>query len=306
MAALGCLALQVGCADEERVVYPEDGRTEDAGVPDAPGESAEADAEIPFDGPVETDAAGPDEVEEDVAPECDDGFYFEPADPETGLILWIHYTHPTEAFVYVGFTVVGDGAAELGGVDVVGGGDVYHWRVPAALHGGGLYTASFTADDGARVVASCSFRVRDTGPPPDLPDLGTCEGRVCGETDGAGHRCTDCPVVGTCLDPPSPIHPGGPGSGTWSCLDSASCLEESGLCRMWCPGEPCDTVRHPDGCPQGVESCFIDAHITNYEEACRACCESRHHAPTGEYACWDATYNMCRYPGDCGLPYPMP
>ncbi len=75
---------------------------------------------------------------------------------------------------------------------------------------------------------------------------------------------------------------------------------------MWCPGEPCDTVRHPDGCPQGVESCFIDAHITNYEEACRACCESRHHAPTGEYACWDATHNMCRYPGDCGLPYPMP
>ncbi|MFW5739119.1 MAG: hypothetical protein ACOC1F_02000 [Myxococcota bacterium] len=76
----------------------------------------------------------------------------------------------------------------------------------------------------------------------------------------------------------------------------------SGLCRIWCPGEPCDTTVHPDGCPQGVEACSVDPHFTSYEpEACKACCESRHHAPTGEYACWDENF-LCRYPGDCGKP----
>ena len=64
--------------------------------------------------------------------------------------------------------------------------------------------------------------------------------------------------------------------------------------------------RHPDGCPQGVESCFVPAGITDYEEACRQCCRGRHHAPTGEFACWDDAINLCRYPGDCGRPYPIP
>jgi hypothetical protein len=52
------------------------------------------------------------------------------------------------------------------------------------------------------------------------------------------------------------------------------------------------TTVHPDGCPQGVESCFVDPHVTSYEEACKTCCESRHHAPTGEYACWDDAFSL--------------
>jgi len=298
---LSLLVLQARCAGEEGGTSPEDARAEDTDAWEPPQDGIEA--ESPGDAAPDADDPVADEA---VELPCDEGFYFEPADPETGLILWIHYTHPTVGYVYVGFEVTGDGTVELGGTEVVGGGDVYHWRVPAAIHAGGLYTATFTADSGELVVASCSFLVRDTGPPPDLPDQGTCESRVCGERDDAGNLCTDCPVVGTCLDPPSPIHPGGPDAGTWSCLDSAGCLEDDGLCRMWCPGEPCDTERHPDGCPQGVEACYVDAHIADYEEACRTCCESRRHDPTGEYACWDETYSMCRYPGDCGLPYPVP
>ncbi len=59
---------------------------------------------------------------------------------------------------------------------------------------------------------------------------------------------------------------------------------------------------HPDGCPQGVESCFVSASYNSYEEACKACCESRFHEPTQEYACWDEAHSLCRYPTDCGLP----
>ncbi|HJL26406.1 MAG TPA: M1 family aminopeptidase, partial [Polyangiaceae bacterium LLY-WYZ-15_(1-7)] len=168
--------------------------------------------------------------------------------------------------------------------------------------------ARFTADMGATLVGACAFDVADTGPPPDLPGP-SCATRVCGESDGAGGTCTRCPMVesegGACMDPPSPVGPDGPGA-SWACLDSAGCLEGSGLCRIWCPGEPCDMERHPDGCPQGVESCLVPAWVTDYEEACRMCCTSRRHDPTGEFACWDDAYNLCRYPGDCGMPYPLP
>ena len=68
--------------------------------------------------------------------------------------------------------------------------------------------------------------------------------------------------------------------------------------------EPCDNVAHPDGCPQGVETCYVDPTLTDYEEACRQCCNSRYHQPLGLYACWDETYNICRHPYDCGTPYP--
>ena len=50
---------------------------------------------------------------------------------------------------------------------------------------------------------------------------------------------------------------------------------------------------------------IVEADIRDLE-ACRQCCESRFHTPTGQYACWDNTYNICRYPTDCGQPYPLP
>ena len=211
------------------------------------------------------------------------------------------YASSAEAYVWVGLDVVGPGNAEIGPVDITGGDGSWAWSFDLALSAAGTWTLTFTADEGARAIASCQLAVADTGTSPGLPDPEVC---LCGETDDDGSTCETCAMVesagGACLDPPSPIHPSG--SGTWACLDSAGC--DGDLCRIWCPGEPCDTVAHPDGCPQGVEACWVDPSITDYEVACRSCCESRHHAPTGEYACWDDTYNMCRYPGDCGTPYP--
>ncbi|HJL05900.1 MAG TPA: hypothetical protein RMH85_07805 [Polyangiaceae bacterium LLY-WYZ-15_(1-7)] len=262
----------------------------DAGSPDATARDAATDA-----GPPSPDAGAPD---------CDPGFLLTPAAPETGRVNTIAFRDDV-AFVHIGLDLPG---ASVGGADISSMDGTYRWAFPVTFPSPGRYTARFTADMGATLVGACAFDVADTGPPPDLPGP-SCATRVCGESDGAGGTCTRCPMVesegGACMDPPSPVGPDGPGA-SWACLDSAGCLEGSGLCRIWCPGEPCDMERHPDGCPQGVESCLVPAWVTDYEEACRMCCTSRRHDPTGEFACWDDAYNLCRYPGDCGMPYPLP
>lgn len=285
----------LGCSN------PLPGRNDTGGF-DAGNRDASADARPDSDpmdvGPIDSASDAPD------APiDCDTAFRFDPAASGTGEVNQVSYRH-IEGLTHIGLTV--SAPSEVGRVAISGEGGLNIWTFPVAFHEAGIYDVAFTAEMGGRVLGTCRVSVADTGPPPDLEDPPDCTGRVCGESDGAGGTCSRCPMVesegGACMDPPSPIGPGGPGP--WSCLDSAGCT--GGGCVIWCPGEPCDTERHPDGCPQGVESCFVEPGITDYEEACRTCCRARHHAPTGEFACWDDAINVCRYPGDCGMPFPLP
>ncbi|MCA9681091.1 MAG: hypothetical protein KC457_02775, partial [Myxococcales bacterium] len=227
---------------------------------------------------------------------CDPGFVFTPDPPGTGALLNVAFTDPSP-LAYVDLQATGPGSAAISWAGITTN-DPWTWNWTVTSLSPGVWTFSFGAGDPWMVTATCQVEVLDTGTPPD-PPMGACDGKVCGEPDGLGGVCTDCPMVGECLDPPSPYNPDG--EGPWSCLDNASCNGE-GSCRIWCPGEPCNMAAHPDGCPQGVETCWVDATITSYEEACKACCESRYHQPTGEYACWDEAFNLCRYPTDCGLP----
>jgi hypothetical protein len=247
--------------------------------------SVDGDASFPPDAPVDTPP-----------PSCDPGFDFSPEPLETGKVIYASFTHD-DPLTDVGIAATGPGTVHQGNLSISGA-NPWTWTWPMTVDAGGTWVFTFTAGDPQITYGTCAKGVADTGAPPTLP-TGSCEGKVCGESDGQGGTCEQCPMEGTCLDPPSPYGPGGPGS--WSCLDVAGC-QDWGQCRIWCPGEPCDSVVHPDGCPQGVETCFVDPHITSYEEACKACCESRHHAPTGEYACWDDAFSLCRYPGDCGKP----
>ncbi len=233
---------------------------------------------------------------------CDDGFGFTPDPLETGSVGAVTFTDPTPlAFVDIDMTGPGDASVTF---DDLIASEPYTWRWEVTGLVAGVWEVSFAHGDPAQVVATCQVEVLDTGPaPPPPPPSKACNpGGVCGDAGPDGAVCDVCPMVDTCLEPPSPYGPDGPGE--WSCLDNAGCQEDSGQCRIWCPGEPCDKSLHPEGCPQGVETCFVDASITNYEEACQACCESRFHEPTGEFACWDAGLNLCRYPGDCGTPLP--
>lgn len=279
-------------------------RADGSQEPDA-GTNANADATL---GPDAVADAGPDAAPDAAPPlPCDLGFTFLPDPAETGQLVEVSYSTTSQGYTYVGLDTVGPGTAERTDVTLVSGQSPWSWMWLVALDAGGLWTFTFTAGDPSADIASCQIQVADTGPPPDLPGP-SCANQVCGEPDGNGGTCTRCPMQasegGLCLDPPSPIGPSGPGQ-TWDCLDTASC-QSWGQCRIWCPGEPCRTDLHPDGCPQGVETCYVDPHITDYEEACRQCCESRFHNPTGQYACWDNAYNICRYPTDCGQPYPLP
>jgi len=265
------------------------GTTHDASSSSDAWPSAEAAVEAGND-------ASPESSSDVETPSCDPAFSFSPAQLETGAVVYASFTFD-EPLAYVGIEATGPGEAKQGNLSISGS-SPWTWTWPMTLSEGGSWTFVFKAGDPQQTYGSCVKNVADTGSPPALP-AGSCDGKVCGESDGNGGTCTTCPMVGDCLDPPSPYGPSGPGA--WSCLDNAGC-QDSGQCRIWCPGEPCDSAVHPDGCPQGVETCYVDAHFTSYEEACRACCESRHHAPTGEYACWDSAFNLCRYPGDCGKP----
>lgn len=235
---------------------------------------------------------------------CDAGFSLSPDPPGSGSITLVGFTH-AEPLTFVELDASGPGVAIEGDMEIVGS-DPWTWQWPVTGLAPGVWTFSFSHGETPMTIGTCQVQVLDTGLPPDLPGdppppPGDCgAGQVCGDQGPGGGTCNYCPMVGECLDPPSPYGPSGPGE--WSCLDSASCNEGDGICRIWCPGEPCNNEAHPDGCPQGVESCFVSAGFTSYEEACASCCESRYHAPTGEYACWDSAFNLCRYPTDCGLP----
>lgn len=250
-------------------------------------------AEASHDGTIDTAV---DTSQETSSISCDPGFGFQPDPPETGQINRVSFTH-ADPLAYVAILAAGPGQAQQGNLEITSS-DPWTWTWPTTFDTPGMWTFTFQAGDPLTVYGQCTREVVGTGSPPPLP-VGSCDGKVCGESDGQGGTCTACPMEGTCLDPPSPYGPSGPGP--WSCLDNAGC-QDWGQCRIWCPGEPCDSAVHPDGCPQGVETCFVDPHHASYEDACRACCESRHHAPTGEYACWDEALSLCRYPGDCGKP----
>jgi hypothetical protein len=233
---------------------------------------------------------------------CDPDFTLSPDPPGTGTLLNVAFTDP-EPLAFVDLQASGPGSATISWSGITTN-DPWTWNWSVTNLTPGVWTFTFGAGEPWAPLATCQANVLDTGEPPDPPE-GDCANKVCGQDDGMGGKCQTCPMVGDCLDPPSPYNPDG--KGEWSCLDNASCTEDSGTCRIWCPGEPCNEAEHPDGCPQGVEACWVDASISSYEEACKTCCESRYHEPTGEYACWDEAYNLCRYPTDCGLPlWPWP
>ena len=236
---------------------------------------------------------------------CADGFMFVPSPAETGAVNEVTYqTSAAGSYAYIGFAFSGPGAVAQGHLEIGGSrATALRFSVPTTFATAGRYHVAFSEEMGANLLAECDFTVIDTGAAPELPGgpppTGDCTGRVCGESNGAGGTCDLCPMVasagGACMDPPSPVGPSGPGP--WSCLDNASCTGD-GQCRIWCPAEPCNKAAHPEGCPQGVEACWVDAHITDYEDACRQCCRSRRHFDIG-YACWDDAFNVCRYPGEC-------
>lgn len=288
-----------------------DGAAPDDAAPGGPDAVTSQDGGSEGDAGSARDAGARDALVDASAPlVCDPGFSFAPQPAETGEILEVTFTTTDEGYAYVDLRVEGAAASEQTGMTLLSGQSPWAWMWYVALHGGGIWTFTFTARSPSEDIASCQIEVADTGPPPDLPVLPgpDCTNKVCGEDDGDGGICTRCPMVasegGQCMDPPSPIGPSGPGP--WDCLDSAGCEDWGPVCRIWCPGEPCRTDLHPDGCPQGVETCYVDPSLTDYEEACRQCCESRYHEPLGLYACWDDTYNICRHPYDCGQPYPLP
>lgn len=239
---------------------------------------------------------------------CDDGFSFSPSQNlATGALTTVGFTHP-EPLTYVDLQVTGPGQTDVAGGPITSS-DPWTWTWDVAFHAEGVYTFTFRADETPRDYGSCQRFVTDTGSPPvgsggsgagGSSSSGGCAGKVCGDDDGNGGQCDTCPMEGQCLDNASPYGPGGPGP--WECLDNAGCEADNRTCRIWCPFEPCDNDAHPDGCPQNTEACWVPANVTSYEEACKMCCESRHHAPTGEYACWDSSFSLCRYPTDCGLP----
>ncbi len=234
---------------------------------------------------------------------CDAGFDFDPDPPGSGAVTQVGFTFD-EPLTYVDLSASGPGVATFGALEISGSAP-WTWTWPVTDLAPGVWTFSFAHGEAPVTIATCQREVLDTGlpprPPDDPPPRGDCGvGQVCGDAGPNGGTCNHCPMVGECLEPASPYGPSGPGE--WSCLDSASCEGADGVCRIWCPGEPCNEQAHPDGCPQGVEACFVSAAFTSYQEACASCCESRFHEPTGEYACWDPAFNLCRYPTDCGLP----
>lgn len=211
---------------------------------------------------------------------CDDGFSFSPDPPVTSQVIRVDYTHPSKGYAYIGLSVSGPGKVQDGGSEVVQDTPPYLWRFERAVDQGGIYTFTFTSDDNPK--ASCKKRVRYDGKPPDLSDNNNNNGCTC----GSGSGCSECPIVGSCFDSPSKYHPD-PNKSGWQCLDDAGC--SGGNCKIWCPFEPCEK---PSGCSNNTEACYVPPGVTDYEEACRRCCES---APRN--ATWNAQENFCAEPG---------
>lgn len=292
--------LVVGCVDP----MPPEVLTTGLGPGATTGSGDDGSSTLPADGTSVGDDADGSGDDGTVPLPCDPGFSFDPDPPGSGTITWVGFTDPSP-LTFVEMEATGPGVASRGSLEIAAS-DPWTWRWPFTDLAPGIWTFTFSHGEPPVTLGSCQREVLDTGLPPDLPGdppppTGDCgAGQVCGDAGPGGGTCDYCPMVGDCLDPPSPYGPSGPGD--WSCLDSAGCNEGDGVCRIWCPGEPCNEEAHPDGCPQGVETCFVSATFTSYEEACASCCESRFHEPTGEYACWDPAFNLCRYPTDCGLP----
>ena len=244
---------------------------------------------------------------------CDMGFDFDPSSLRTSQVLTAHFRADV-GHAYIGFDIQGPGNVIQGPTEYESGSRPFHWYSDFTVNAGGVYTVSFTRQDGENtptiIVGSCQIRVMADGSPPpiDMPPAANCQDKVCGDDDGAGGKCSTCPMVGSCLDPPAPVGPG-PGQAPWACLDNAGCNEEQGFCVVWCPFEEC-LYEDSGGCPQNTEGCVVPSWVTSYEQACQMCCESRFHNRPGspghnQYACWDSAINLCRYPGDCGKPYPQ-
>jgi hypothetical protein len=249
------------------------------------------------DGP-RTDASRPDHG---TTLPCDPGFSFNPVQLETGRLVAVYYETTVKGYSNIALQITGPGTAQIADGPIVSYKTPWKWSWVAALDQGGTWTLTFSGDQPSRVIATCQRAVKYTTPPPALPTP-AC---VCGDNGGA---CKTCPMRNDffCLDPPAPVRPAGSGSGTWNCLDNATCSDGHNYrCRIWCPGEPCNTALHPDGCPV-VEACFVDPHPVDYEEACRQCCRtpSLRDPPNDKEGCWDDALNLCRHVGDCGKAYP--
>jgi hypothetical protein len=179
---------------------------------------------------------------------------------------------------------------------------------------------SFLRDHTVEIGATCDVHVLE-GTAPDLCEWGL-------EKDNKEDKpvCNDvCQFVGSSLGGPSAEHPNGNNSG-WLCSDNAGCNNDGTMCTAWCPSEDCDSMVHPEGCPQGIVeggSAWVPASESSYANACQTMCEmgvhknlpghpecNQNYSPQHKldnphcYACWDTTYHLCRYPGDCGKPMP--
>lgn len=212
---------------------------------------------------------------------CDTGFSFTPDPPVTGKVIQIDYTHPSQPYAHIGLDVSGPGGVVDAGASVVSAKAPYHWRFERTVDKGGTYTFTFTS--GGDPKASCQKQVQFTGAPPDV-DPNNNDNNKC--TCGSGQGCSTCPVEGSCFDSPSKYHPD-PNQSGWKCLDNAGC--SGGNCKIWCPFEPC---QKQSGCSNNTEACYVPPGITDYEAACKHCCES---APRN--AIWNAQDNYCEEPG---------
>ncbi|MCS6856852.1 MAG: hypothetical protein NZM37_03990 [Sandaracinaceae bacterium] len=99
--------------------------------------------------------------------ECDARFTILPRMPRVGEDLSVAFTDVV-GHVYIGLSVEGDGAPTSMLVSIEGSGP-FTWRFVVRGFGGGLLRLAFTADMGARTIATCSVWV---APAPPRPDAG--------------------------------------------------------------------------------------------------------------------------------------
>ncbi len=164
---------------------------------------------------------------------CDSRFSVSPDPPGTGSLTSVGFTD-SSPLTYIKLTASGPGTATLVSQGITTS-NPWTWTWAVTDLTPGLWTFTFSAGSPQAPVATCQKNVLDTGTPPPAPPppKGSCTGKVCGDDDGNGGKCTTCPMVGSCLSPASPYGPGGKGS--WSCLDNAGCLQNSGLCKILVP-----------------------------------------------------------------------
>jgi hypothetical protein len=268
---------------------------------------------------------GPSDSDAEVQLSCDPGWEIHPdragaeaLDAETGSLNFVAYSSTVTGYVYVDAVFQGPGRASERCSEVLSGDSPWKWGWWPTFSAAGVWTVTFTArvNDQTQEISSCQFIVKDTGEPPDnTGDCGTgsgggggggdadCTGKVCGQDDGAGDKCTACPIVGSSLANPSPAGPSA-GDSPWQTLDNAGCLKKSGLCRVWCPFEKC--VDPYTSCPNNLEACYVGVGQTSYEQACADCCAARVHNPStpdgheGKHSCWDVDYGTCRFAAEDG------